>query len=48
MWKSRALAGLCVDYVLGDVGLTQALRRVKDGFNSYHSAASPKQARRLG
>jgi histidinol-phosphate aminotransferase len=35
MSKSRALAGLRVGYVLGDVGLIEALRRVKDSFNSY-------------
>ena len=35
MSKSRALAGLRVGYALGDVGLIEALRRVKDGFNSY-------------
>ena len=33
--KSRALAGLRVGYGLGDVGLIEALRRVKDSFNSY-------------
>lgn len=33
--KSRALAGLRVGYALGDVGLIEALRRVKDSFNSY-------------
>ena len=33
--KSRALAGLRVGYVLGDAGLIEALRRVKDSFNSY-------------
>lgn len=35
MSKSRALAGLRVGYALGDVGLIEALRRVKDSFNSY-------------
>ena len=35
MSKSRALAGLRVGYALGDVGLIEALRRVKDCFNSY-------------
>jgi histidinol-phosphate aminotransferase len=33
--KSRALAGLRVGYALGDAGLIEALRRVKDSFNSY-------------
>jgi histidinol-phosphate aminotransferase len=33
--KSRGLAGLRVGYALGDVGLIEALRRVKDSFNSY-------------
>ncbi len=33
--KSRALAGLRVGYAMGDAGLIQALRRVKDSFNSY-------------
>ena len=35
MSKSRALAGLRVGYALGDAGLMEALRRVKDSFNSY-------------
>src|SRR3954452_8499148 len=35
MSKSRALAGLRVGYALGDVGLIEALIRVKDSFNSY-------------
>jgi histidinol-phosphate aminotransferase len=35
MSKSRALAGLRVGYALGDVGLIEALVRVKDSFNSY-------------
>jgi histidinol-phosphate aminotransferase len=35
MSKSRALAGLRVGYALGDVGLIEAMRRVKDSFNSY-------------
>ena len=35
MSKSRALAGLRVGYALGDVELIEALRRVKDSFNSY-------------
>ena len=35
MSKSRALAGLRVGYALGDAGLVEALRRVKDSFNSY-------------
>lgn len=35
MSKSRALAGLRVGYALGDVGLIEALTRVKDSFNSY-------------
>ncbi len=35
MSKSRALAGLRVGYALGDVGLIEALGRVKDSFNSY-------------
>ncbi|WP_428683740.1 histidinol-phosphate transaminase [Reyranella sp.] len=35
MSKSRALAGLRVGYALGDDGLIEALRRVKDSFNSY-------------
>ncbi len=35
MSKSRALAGLRVGYALGDAGLIEALRCVKDSFNSY-------------
>lgn len=35
MSKSRALAGLRVGYALGDADLIEALRRVKDSFNSY-------------
>ncbi|HVZ08896.1 pyridoxal phosphate-dependent aminotransferase [Rhodopila sp.] len=35
MSKSRGLAGLRVGYALGDEGLIEALRRVKDSFNSY-------------
>ena len=35
MSKSRALAGLRVGYALGDTELIEALRRVKDSFNSY-------------
>lgn len=35
MSKSRALAGLRVGYALGDAGLIEALRRMKDSFNSY-------------
>jgi histidinol-phosphate aminotransferase len=35
MSKSRGLAGLRVGYALGDAGLIEALRRVKDSFNSY-------------
>lgn len=35
MSKSRALAGLRVGYALGHAGLIEALRRVKDSFNSY-------------
>jgi histidinol-phosphate aminotransferase len=35
MSKSRALAGLRVGYAIGDAGLIEALRRVKDSFNSY-------------
>jgi histidinol-phosphate aminotransferase len=35
MSKSRAMAGLRVGYALGDAGLIEALRRVKDSFNSY-------------
>jgi hypothetical protein len=34
MSKSRALAGLRVGYGFGGVGLIEALRRVKDSFNS--------------
>ena len=33
--KSRSLAGLRVGYALGQVHLIEALRRVKDSFNSY-------------
>ena len=33
--KSHSLAGLRVGYALGDQGLIEALRRVKDSFNSY-------------
>ena len=33
--KSRALAGLRVGYAVGDAGLIEALKRVKDSFNSY-------------
>src|SRR5580704_19749928 len=33
--KSCALAGLRVGYALGDAGLIEALRRVKDSFNSH-------------
>ncbi|MDR3506678.1 MAG: histidinol-phosphate transaminase [Caulobacteraceae bacterium] len=33
--KSRALAGLRVGYAIGDVGLIDALNRVKNSFNSY-------------
>ncbi len=33
--KSRSLAGLRVGYALGDAELIEALRRVKDSFNSY-------------
>lgn len=33
--KSRSLAGLRVGYAMGDPGLIEALRRVKDSFNSY-------------
>ncbi len=33
--KSHSLAGLRVGYALGDAGLIEALRRVKDSFNSY-------------
>ena len=35
MSKSRGLAGLRVGYAIGDAGLIEALRRVKDSFNSY-------------
>lgn len=35
MSKSRALAGLRVGYALGNAQLIEALRRVKDSFNSY-------------
>jgi histidinol-phosphate aminotransferase len=35
MSKSRALAGLRVGYAIGDIGLIEALTRVKDSFNSY-------------
>jgi histidinol-phosphate aminotransferase len=35
MSKSRALAGLRVGYALGEAGLIEGLRRVKDSFNSY-------------
>jgi histidinol-phosphate aminotransferase len=35
MSKSRGLAGLRVGYAVGDAGLIEALRRVKDSFNSY-------------
>lgn len=35
MSKSRGLAGLRVGYALGDAGLIEALRRMKDSFNSY-------------
>ncbi|MGD0721600.1 MAG: histidinol-phosphate transaminase [Roseiarcus sp.] len=35
MSKSRALAGLRVGYALGNAELIEALRRVKDSFNSY-------------
>jgi histidinol-phosphate aminotransferase len=43
MSKSRALAGLRVGYALGDAGLIEALRRVKDSFNSY-PLGRPSQA----
>lgn len=33
--KSRSLAGLRVGYAIGDKGLTEALERVKNSFNSY-------------
>ena len=33
--KSRALAGLRVGFAVGDVGLIEALERVKNSFNSY-------------
>jgi len=42
MSKSRALAGLRVGYALGDVGLIEALRRVKDSFNSYPLGRIPQ------
>src|SRR6201747_1365174 len=35
MSKSRALAGLRVGYAIGDADLIDALKRVKDSFNSY-------------
>jgi histidinol-phosphate aminotransferase len=35
MSKSRGLAGLRVGYAIGDAGLIEALRRIKDSFNSY-------------
>ena len=35
MSKSRGLAGLRVGYALGDAGLIEGVRRVKDSFNSY-------------
>ena len=35
MSKSRALAGLRVGYALGEAGLIEGVRRVKDSFNSY-------------
>ena len=35
MSKSRALAGLRVGYALGDAGLIEGVRRVKDSVNSY-------------
>ncbi len=35
MSKSRALAGLRVGYAVGNMGLIEALTRVKDSFNSY-------------
>ncbi|HVC62234.1 MAG TPA: histidinol-phosphate transaminase [Acetobacteraceae bacterium] len=35
MSKSRALPGLRVGYALGDAALIEALRRIKDSFNSY-------------
>jgi histidinol-phosphate aminotransferase len=35
MSKSRVLAGLRVGYALGEAGLIEALRRVRDSFNSY-------------
>jgi histidinol-phosphate aminotransferase len=43
MSKSRALAGLRVGYALGDAGLIEAIRRVKDSFNSY-PLSRPSQA----
>jgi histidinol-phosphate aminotransferase len=47
MSKSRALAGLRVGYALGDSGLIEALRRVKDSFNSY-PLGRPAQAGAIG
>ena len=47
MSKSRALAGLRVGYALGDAGLIEALRRVKDSFNSY-PLGRPAQAGAIG
>jgi histidinol-phosphate aminotransferase len=35
MSKSRALAGLRIGYAIGNAQLIEALRRVKDSFNSY-------------
>jgi len=35
MSKSRALAGLRIGYALGDAGLIEGVRRVKDSVNSY-------------
>ena len=35
MSKSRGLAGLRVGYALGDAGLIEGVRRVKDSVNSY-------------
>jgi histidinol-phosphate aminotransferase len=43
MSKSRALAGLRVGYALGDAELIEAIRRVKDSFNSY-PLSRPAQA----
>ena len=43
MSKSRALAGLRVGYALGDAELIEAIRRVKDSFNSY-PLSRPSQA----